>query len=303
MHLDVDNDRTTTIRASVIDAQQNMVISILLVIVVVFFFLRNWRATLIPSVVVPVSLIGTFGAMYLLGYNLDNLSLMALTIATGFVVDDAIVVIENITRHMELGMKPMQAALKGASEIGFTVLSMSVSLMAVFIPILMMSGIVGRLFREFAVVLSVAIFISMVDLADSDADDVLAADEARRTTHGWFYQTTEKFFEWIISTYAAALGVVLKNSVPMMLVMAADARRRAFISISRSPRVSFRSRIPGGCRARSSGSSIFRISRWWRKRSGSSSSAGRIPMSTRSTWWRARAAAVRAVIRRRSGCS
>ena len=159
-----------------------MVISILLVIVVVFFFLRNWRATFIPSVVVPVSLIGTFGAMYLLSYNLDNLSLMALTIATGFVVDDAIVVIENITRHIESGMKPMEAALKGASEIGFTVLSISVSLVAVFIPILLMSGIVGRLFREFAVVLSVAIFVSMVDLADRDADDVFAAPETDART-------------------------------------------------------------------------------------------------------------------------
>ena len=218
VHLDVDNDRTTTIRASVIDAQQNMVISILLVIAVVFFFLRNWRATLIPSVVVPVSLIGTFGAMYLLGYNLDNLSLMALTIATGFVVDDAIVVIENITRHMELGMKPMQAAIKGASEIGFTVLSISVSLVAVFIPILLMSGIVGRLFREFAVVLSVAIFISMaISLTATPMMCSRIMREAR--THGWFYQTTEKFFEWVISSYAAALGAVLKNSFSMMLVM------------------------------------------------------------------------------------
>ena len=143
-------------------AQRNMVISIGLVILVVFIFLRSGWSTFIPSMSVPVSIIATFGAMYLLGYTLDNLSLMALTIATGFVVDDAIVVIENITRHIEGGMKPMQAALKGAEEIGFTVLSMSVSLIAVFIPILMMSGMVGRLFREFAVVLSVAIAVSMV---------------------------------------------------------------------------------------------------------------------------------------------
>jgi len=218
VHLDVDNDRTTTIRASVIDAQQNMVISILLVIAVVFFFLRNWRATLIPSVVVPVSLIGTFGAMYLLGYNLDNLSLMALTIATGFVVDDAIVVIENITRHMELGMKPMQAAIKGAGEIGFTVLSISVSLVAVFIPILLMSGIVGRLFREFAVVLSVAIFISMA--ISLSATPMMCSRLMREVrTHGWFYKTTERFFEWVISSYAAALGAVLKNAFSMLLVM------------------------------------------------------------------------------------
>ena len=218
VHLDVDNDRTTTIRASVIDAQRNMVISILLVIAVVFFFLRNWRATFIPSVVVPVSLIGTFGAMYLFGYNLDNLSLMALTIATGFVVDDAIVVVENITRHMELGMKPIAAALKGAGEIGFTVLSISVSLVAVFIPILLMSGIVGRLFREFAVVLSVAIFVSMiVSLTTTPmmCSRLLKESEG----HGWFYRTTEQFFDWVISTYSAALEVVLKNPAPMMLLM------------------------------------------------------------------------------------
>ncbi len=219
VHLDVDNDRTTTIRASVVDAEQNMVISILLVILVVFFFLRNWRATFIPSVVVPVSLIGTFGAMYLLNYNLDNLSLMALTIATGFVVDDAIVVIENITRHMEAGMKPMQAALKGASEIGFTVLSISVSLIAVFIPILLMNGIVGRLFREFAVVLSVAILVSMV-ISLTATPMMCSRLLKEQHEHGWFYQTTEKCFDWIVSTYSAALETVLDNSLPMMVLMA-----------------------------------------------------------------------------------
>ena len=155
-------DQTTTIRASVHDVEQTLLISIGLVIMVVFIFLRNVRATLIPSVVVPVSLIGTFGVMYLCGYSLDNLSLMALTISTGFVVDDAIVVIENVTRHLEQGMRPMEAALKGAQEIGFTVLSISISLVAVFIPILLMGGIVGRLFREFAVTLSAAILVSLV---------------------------------------------------------------------------------------------------------------------------------------------
>ncbi len=162
MHLSVVMDRTTTIRASVRDVQITLGISISLVILVVFLFLRDVPTTVIPSVAVPVSLIGTFGVMYLCGYSIDNLSLMAMTIATGFVVDDAIVVIENITRHLEQGMAPMQAALKGAAEIGFTVLSISVSLVAVFIPILMMGGIVGRLFREFAVALSVAIAMSMV---------------------------------------------------------------------------------------------------------------------------------------------
>src|SRR5229473_6570739 len=148
LHLRVANDRTTTIRASIRDVEITLLISIVLVVLVVFAFLRNAWATAIPSVAVPLSLVGTFGVMYLAGYSLDNLSLMALTISTGFVVDDAIVVIENISRHLEAGMRPFAAALKGASEIGFTVLSMSTSLVAVFIPILLMGGIVGRLFRE-----------------------------------------------------------------------------------------------------------------------------------------------------------
>src|SRR5208282_727258 len=155
-------DRSLNVRASVHDVERTLVISVILVILVVFAFLRNVRATLIPSVAVPVSLIATFGVMYVCNYSIDNLSLMALTISTGFVVDDAIVVIENVARYLEQGMRPMQAALTGAKEIGFTVLSMSLSLVAVFIPILLMGGIVGRLFREFAVVLSVAILVSLV---------------------------------------------------------------------------------------------------------------------------------------------
>src|SRR6202451_4147043 len=162
IHLSVTQDQTVTIRASVRDVERTIMISILLVVLVVFIFLRSPHTTLIPSVAVPVSLIGTFGVMYLCNYSLDNLSLMALTIGTGFVVDDAIVVIENITRYLEMGMKPFAAALRGAQEIGFTVLTISISLVAVFIPLLMMGGIVGRLFREFSVVLSVAIGISMV---------------------------------------------------------------------------------------------------------------------------------------------
>jgi multidrug efflux pump len=155
-------DATQTIRASVRDVERTLMLSIFLVIGVVFIFLRNWRSTLIPSVAVPISLLGTFGVMYLAHYSIDNLSLMALTVATGFVVDDAIVVVENISRHIENGMMPLDAALRGAEEIGFTVLSISISLCAVFIPILLMGGIVGRLFREFAVTLSVAILMSMV---------------------------------------------------------------------------------------------------------------------------------------------
>ena len=154
-------DRSTTIRTSLHDVERTLVLAVLLVILVVFAFLRNLRATLIPVVAVSVSLIATFAAMYLMGYSLDNLSLMALTVATGFVVDDAIVVLENITRYIEAGMSPLEAALKGANEVGFTVLSMSISLIAVFIPILLMGGIVGRLFREFAMTISIAIMISL----------------------------------------------------------------------------------------------------------------------------------------------
>src|SRR6185369_6824189 len=162
INVDVVMDRTATIRASVHDIEFTLLISVILVVLVVFVFLRNLWATFIPSVAVPLSLIGTFGVMYLLGYSLDNLSLMALAISTGFVVDDAIVVIENITRYLERGMNPVQAAFVGSKEIGFTVLSMSTSLVAVFIPILLMGGIVGRLFREFAVTLSIAIAVSLV---------------------------------------------------------------------------------------------------------------------------------------------
>ncbi|HVW86259.1 MAG TPA: efflux RND transporter permease subunit, partial [Bryobacteraceae bacterium] len=219
VELSIDNDRTTTIRASVIDAEEAMGISISLVILVVFLFLRNGWATFIPSISGPVSLISTFGAMYLLGYTLDNLSLMALTIATGFVVDDAIVVIENITRHIENGVQPMQAALRGAQEIGFTVLSMSVSLIAVFIPILMMGGIVGRLFREFAVVLSIAIAMSMI--VSLTATPMMCSRLLKvKHEHGRLYNWSEKFFNWIISTYSSALQVVLHHPALTMAVMA-----------------------------------------------------------------------------------
>src|SRR5205085_7606576 len=154
-------DRTETVRASVNDVQFTLVLTILLVVGVIYVFLRSLRATLIPGVAVPLSLIGTFGVMYLCGFSLNNLSLMALTIATGFVVDDAIVVLENVSRHIEGGMAPREAALKGAREVGVTVVSMSLSLIAVFSPILVIGGIVGRLFREFAISLSAAILVSL----------------------------------------------------------------------------------------------------------------------------------------------
>ena len=205
-------DRTTTIRASVRDVTRTLVISIMLVILVVFLFLREVRSTLIPTVAVPLSLLGTFAVMYLLGYTLDNLSLMALTISTGFVVDDAIVVIENISRHLEAGMTPYRAAMVGSKEIGFTVLSMSTSLIAVFIPILLMGGIVGRLFREFAVTLSVAILVSLVVSLTTTpmlSAKFLEPHNARR--HGWFYRLGERALKWMAAEYERGLRWVLQH--------------------------------------------------------------------------------------------
>ena len=205
-------DATRTIRASVKDVERTLLISIGLVIMVVFVFLRNWRSTLIPSVAVPISLVGTFGAMYLLGYSIDNLSLMALTVATGFVVDDAIVVVENITRHLEAGMQPMQAALHGAKEIGFTVISISISLVAVFIPILMMGGIVGRLFREFAVVLTVAIAVSLlVSLTTTPMMCSLLLRPHAEEKHGKLFQWSERAFDWMLHKYEVSLIWVLRH--------------------------------------------------------------------------------------------
>jgi len=214
-------DRTTTIKASVRDVERTLIGSIILVVLVVFIFLRSPRATLIPSVAVPVSLIGTFAVMYLCGYNLDNLSLMALTISTGFVVDDAIVVMENITRHLEAGMEPFAASLQGAKEIGFTVFSISMSLIAVFIPILMMGGIVGRLFREFAVVLSTAILVSMViSLTTTPAmcAHLLRAHKPDEK-HNWFYRTSENVFNGMISIYRHSLTWVLDNPALTLIVL------------------------------------------------------------------------------------
>ena len=208
-------DRTTTIRASVNDVERTLLISIGLVVVVVFVFLRNGRATLIPAVAVPVSLIGTFAVMYLFGYSLDNLSLMAMTIATGFVVDDAIVVMENIARHLEDGMKPFAAALKGAEEIGFTVFTISISLIAVFIPLLLMGGIVGRLFREFAVTLSTAVFVSMIiSLTTTPMMCAYLLKSERGEKHGRIYAASEKFFDWVLSLYRGSLHWVLDH--PML---------------------------------------------------------------------------------------
>jgi multidrug efflux pump len=220
--IDITNvfDRTTTIRASLGDVERSLTLSVVLVVLVVFFFLRNVRATMIPSVAVPVSLVGTFAVMYLCGYSLDNLSLMALTISTGFVVDDAIVVMENITRHLEAGMQPMAAALQGAREIGFTVFSISISLIAVFIPILMMGGIVGRLFREFAVTLSTAILVSMViSLTTTPMMCAHLLKPHREEEQGRFYRISERFFNFILERYRRTLRWMLDNWVMVIILL------------------------------------------------------------------------------------
>ena len=213
-------DRTTTIRASVKDVTRTLVISIMLVILVVFVFLREVRSTLIPSVSVPLSLLGTFGIMYMLGYTLDNLSLMALTISTGFVVDDAIVVIENISRHLEEGMTPYEAAMVGSKEIGFTVLSMSTSLIAVFIPILLMGGIVGRLFREFAVTLSAAIMMSLiVSLTTTPMLSAKFLESHNKRKHGRIYKFGEQALARLTSEYDRGLKWVLRHQVPVLVII------------------------------------------------------------------------------------
>jgi multidrug efflux pump len=215
--LTITLDQTVTIRASVKDVERTLIISVVLVVLVVFVFLRDWRSTLIPSVAVPVSLIGTCGVMYLLGYSVDNLSLMALTISTGFVVDDAIVVLENISRYREEGMNAMEAAFQGAAEIGSTVLSISISLVAVFIPILLMGGIIGRLFREFAVTLSLTILMSLV-ISLTTTPMMCSRLLRGGGKHGWLYRRTAKFFELILSGYEHSLAWVLRHSALVLLI-------------------------------------------------------------------------------------
>jgi len=222
--LTVVSDRTTTVRASLRDIEITLVISVVLVILVVFVFLRTVRATIIPSIAVPLSLIGTFGVMYLLHFSLNNLSLMALAISTGFVVDDAIVVLENITRYLEQGMKPVQAAFRGAREIGFTVLSMSTSLVAVFIPILLMGGIVGRLFREFAVTLSAAIGVSLlVSLSTTPSMSAQLLKSLGEEKHGRAYRTSQKVFDRILKMYGTSLGWVLRHQFTVLMITIATA--------------------------------------------------------------------------------
>jgi multidrug efflux pump len=229
-HLDVAMDRSTTIRASLRDVERSLAMAVVLVVLVVYLFLRDGRATLIPSVAVPVSLIGTLGAMYLLNYSLDNLSLMALTIATGFVVDDAIVVTENITRHMESGTPRFEAALIGVRQVGFTVLSMSLSLIAVFIPILLMGGQVGRTFREFAITLSVAILISMVV---SLTTTPMMCARVLSVRHGGkvnrFHRWSEAAYEGLLDLYRDTLTWVLRHSFLMIIVLAITVALNVFL--------------------------------------------------------------------------
>ncbi len=219
VHVQVLTDRTNTIRASVADVQFELVLTVALVVMVIFLFLRNLSATVIPSIAVPLSLVGTFGVMYLLGYSLNNLTLMALTISTGFVVDDAIVMIENISRYIEEGETPLQAALKGSAQIGFTIVSLTISLIAVLIPLLFMGDIVGRLFREFAVTLAVTILVSA--LVSLTLTPMMCAKLLKHTPEhqqGWFYRVSERGFNWIIDQYGKLLQVVLRFQTLTLLV-------------------------------------------------------------------------------------
>ncbi len=225
-------DRTQTIRASVHEVQVTLMVSIALVVMVIFIFLRNFWATVIPSITVPLALVGTFAVMFLLGYSLDNLSLMALTIAVGFVVDDAIVMLENIYRHIEEGMEPMEAALKGAGEIGFTIISISMSLIAVFIPLLLMGGIVGRLFREFAMTVAIAVCVSAVvslTLTPMMCSRFLAHDHG---PHGWFYRTIERFFEALLGGYRRTLDIALKFRFITLMVFFATLATTVMLFIN-----------------------------------------------------------------------
>jgi hydrophobe/amphiphile efflux-1 (HAE1) family protein len=231
VHVGVVMDRTLTIRASVADVQFTLILSIALVVMVIFLFLRSFWATIIPSVTVPVALICTFAVMYLFGFSVDNLSLMALTIAVGFVVDDAIVMLENIFRHIEDGMDPMDAALKGAAEIGFTIVSISFSLIAVFIPLLLMGGIVGRLFREFAMTITIAVMLSAfisLTLTPMMCSRFL---KHHRGTHNWAYRVVEGFFEGLLGGYRRTLDIALKFRFITLMVFLATASLTIYLYI------------------------------------------------------------------------
>jgi hydrophobe/amphiphile efflux-1 (HAE1) family protein len=232
VHVDVVSDRTQTIRASVTDVQNTLALTIGLVVMVIFLFLRNIRATLIPGVTVPLSLAATLGLMYAFGYSLDNLSLMALTISVGFVVDDAIVMVENIYRHIEDGVPPFQAAVKAAGEIGFTIASISLSLVAVFIPLLMMGGIIGRLFREFAVTVTMAVLVSaVVSLTLTPMMGARLLADERRVRHGRLYRVVERGFDALLATYRAGLDIVLRHQGMMLAVFLATVIATGYLFI------------------------------------------------------------------------
>ena len=220
--VEVLSDRTQTIRASVTDVQFTLMLTIALVVMVIFIFLRSLWATIIPSIAVPLALVGTFALMYVLGYSLDNLSLMALTIAVGFVVDDAIVMLENIDRHLEDGLSPMEAALKGAGEIGFTIISISLSLVAVFIPLFLMGGIVGRLFREFGITVSMTILVSaLVSLTLTPMMCSRFMRSKRQVRHGRLYALSERGFDLLLAGYRKSLDVALRYHRTTFAVFAA----------------------------------------------------------------------------------
>ncbi len=230
-------DRTETVRASVDDVQKTLILTVGLVVAVIYLFLRDLRATIIPGVAVPLSLVGTFGIMYLLGYSLDNLSLMALTISTGFVVDDAIVMIENVARYIEAGERPFQAALKGAKQIGFTIVSLTVSLVAVLIPLLFMEGLIGRLFREFAVTLAAAIGVSA--LLSLTLTPMMCAfllkghdpNDAHASGRGWFYRVTERFWDGTLAAYDRGLRFVLRHQLATLLATIATVALTAYLAL------------------------------------------------------------------------
>ncbi len=231
VHVDVVMDRTQTIRASVKDVQFTLMLSIALVVMVIFIFLRSVWATIIPSVTVPLALIGTFAVMYLFDYSLDNLSLMALTIAVGFVVDDAIVMLENIHRHIENGMKPMDAALKGAGEIGFTIISITASLIAVFIPLLLMGGIVGRLFREFAVTVTIAVVVSAVISLTLTPMMCSRFLRHHHGDHGRIYRIVESFFDGLVGFYRRTLDVALRFQFITLCVFVATVAATGYLFV------------------------------------------------------------------------
>ena len=251
IHVSILSDRTTTIRASVRDVELTLALTIVLVVMVIFVFLRSLWATIIPSVTVPLALLGACALMWVAGYSLDNLSLMAFTISVGFVVDDAIVMLENITRHIEEGEKPFQAALKGSAEIGFTIISISVSLVAVLIPLLMMSGIIGRLFREFSVTIAMTIFVSAfvsLTLTPMMASRFLKSHDQER--HGRLYKLSEKGFVALANGYERGVDFVLRHRFPTLLTFIATRSSPPAICSSSFRRGSFRSRTPAFCSAR-----------------------------------------------------